>query len=72
MLTKYLMGKPTRLWDKYLPRALFAARVREHAVHGSSPWYLVYGQSPRTFGDKEPIRKGDDVAALDMLPDEMS
>ncbi|KAL1954574.1 hypothetical protein VTO42DRAFT_1050 [Malbranchea cinnamomea] len=24
MLTKYLVGKPTRLWDEYLPQALFA------------------------------------------------
>ncbi|OAX78509.1 hypothetical protein ACJ72_07183 [Emergomyces africanus] len=32
MLTKYLVGKPTRLWDEYLPQALFATRIQvEHA-----------------------------------------
>jgi transposase InsO family protein len=65
MLSKYLMGKPTRLWDEYLPQALFAARVREHATTGSSPFYLVYGQAPCLPGDTIGIQKGDSVAELD-------
>jgi transposase InsO family protein len=65
MLSKYLMGKPTRLWDEYLPQALFAARVREHATTGSSPFYLVYGQPPRLPGDADEIQKGDDVVEID-------
>ncbi|KAJ5082230.1 hypothetical protein N7532_011273 [Penicillium argentinense] len=52
MLTKYLMGKPTRLWDEYLPQALFAARVHEHSVLGVSPYYLVYGEHPRIPSDE--------------------
>ncbi|KOS36133.1 hypothetical protein ACN38_g13162 [Penicillium nordicum] len=43
MLTKYLMGKPTRLWDEYLTKALFATRVREYTVTRKSPYFLVYG-----------------------------
>ncbi|OQD79113.1 hypothetical protein PENSOL_c337G01743, partial [Penicillium solitum] len=52
MLTKYLMGKPTRLWDEYLTQAVFAARVREHAVSKRSPYYLVYGVHPRVSSDE--------------------
>lgn len=51
MLTKYLMGKPTRLWDEYLTKALFAARVREHAITKRSPYFLVYGVQPRIIAD---------------------
>jgi hypothetical protein len=51
MLTKYLMGKPTRAWDLYLTQALVAARLHEHAVTGYSPFYLVYGTQPRLPGD---------------------
>jgi transposase InsO family protein len=55
MLTKYLMGKPTRLWDQYLTQALFATRVRVHATSKYSPFYLLYGC--------QPFRPTDDVAA---------
>jgi hypothetical protein len=51
ILTKYLMGKPTRLWDEYLTKALFAARVREHAITRKSPYFLVYGIHPRIVAD---------------------
>lgn len=65
MLTKYCMGKPTRVWDLYLPQALFATRVREHATSGKSPFYLVYGTHPRLPGDKEPTTSLRDSAELD-------
>ncbi|KAL1956619.1 hypothetical protein VTO42DRAFT_6966 [Malbranchea cinnamomea] len=51
MLTKYLVGKPTRSWDEYLPQALFATRVRLHAVTKISPFYLLYGFHPRIPSD---------------------
>ncbi|KOS36085.1 hypothetical protein ACN38_g13229, partial [Penicillium nordicum] len=53
MLTKYLMGKPTRLWDEYLTKALFATRVREHTVTRKSPYFLVYGVQPRIVTDED-------------------
>jgi hypothetical protein len=66
ILTKYLMGKPTRLWDEYLPQALFAARVRSHAVAGRSPFYLVYGVNPRIPSDENvPI---DDESIAEAVP----
>ena len=51
MLTKYLLGKPTKLWDLYLDQALFACRVRAHATTRTSPYYLVYGKHPRLVSD---------------------
>jgi hypothetical protein len=51
MLTKYLMGKPTKAWDLFLAQAVVAARIREHAVTGLSPFYLVYGVHPRLPSD---------------------
>jgi uncharacterized protein YcaQ len=56
MLTKYLVGKPTRLWDEYLHQAPFAARIRVHATTKRSPFYPVYGLHPRIPSDSnEPI-----------------
>ena len=56
MLTKYLMGKPTRLWDEYLPQTLFATRVHEHTTMGRSPFYMLYGVEPRIPSDpNEPL-----------------
>ena len=52
MLTKYLLGKPTKLWDLYLDQALFACRVRTHSTTETSPYYLVYGKHPRLVGDE--------------------
>lgn len=43
MLTKYLIGKSRKLWDRYLDQALFAARIRTHTTTRYSPFYLVYG-----------------------------
>ena len=51
ILTKYLLGKPTKLWDQYLDQALFACRVRTHSTTQTSPFYLVYGKHPRLLGD---------------------
>src|SRR5271170_5245666 len=51
MITKYLLGKPTKLWDLYLDQALFACRVRTHATTKTSPFYLLYGRQPHLFGD---------------------
>jgi len=51
MITKYLLGKPTKLWDLYLDQALFACRVRTHATTKTSPYYLIYGKHPRLLGD---------------------
>ena len=41
MLTKYLMNKPTKLRDLYLPQAFFATRTRAHATSKDSPFYLL-------------------------------
>ncbi|QQK47140.1 retrotransposon ty3-gypsy subclass [Penicillium digitatum] len=65
MLTKYCMGKPTRVWDLYLAQALFATRVREHATSGKSPFYLVYGIHPRLPGDTELVTSIRGPAELD-------
>ena len=51
MITKYLLGKPTKLWDLYVDQALFACRVRTHSTTKASPYYLVYGKHPRLLGD---------------------
>jgi transposase InsO family protein len=56
ILTRYLMGKPTKLWDQYLSQALFATRVRVHATTKQSPFYLLYGIHPRLPSDENPIR----------------
>jgi transposase InsO family protein len=62
MLTKYLMGKPTRLWDEYVPQALFATRVRLHSTTKMSPFYLVYGVYPRLPDDNSDDNKAEVVA----------
>jgi transposase InsO family protein len=43
MLTKLIIDKPTKLWDKYLFQALFSARIRIHATNKISPFYFIYG-----------------------------
>ncbi|KZZ95139.1 Ribonuclease H-like protein [Ascosphaera apis ARSEF 7405] len=69
ILTKLLIGKPTRLWDEYLGQALFAARVRTHAVAKRSPFYLLYGIQPRLLGDDNNPDPNTDVmgSAFDRL-----
>jgi transposase InsO family protein len=47
ILTKLMMGKSTKLWDKYLSQTLFSARVRIHAISKISPFYFIYGIHPR-------------------------
>ena len=56
MLTKYLMNQPTKLWDLYLPQALFATRIRAHATSKYSPFYLLYGRHPYLPSDDNPPR----------------
>jgi hypothetical protein len=34
-------------WDRYLPAAVFAYRVRKHTATGTSPFELMYGVPPR-------------------------
>lgn len=59
LLTKMLIGKPTRLWDEYLPAALFSARVRSHSTQRMSPFFLVYGVEPRLPSDELEARAQD-------------
>jgi hypothetical protein len=56
MLTKFMMGKPTMLWDQYLDQALSSTRVRTHSTTGYSPFYLKYGRHPILPLDKNPPR----------------
>ena len=51
MLSKFMLGKPTKLWDLYLDQALFACRVRTHTTNKTSPFYLLYGRHPHLLGD---------------------
>lgn len=56
ILTKYLLGKPTKLWDQYLSQALFACRIRTHSTSKYSPFYLLYGRHPNLpSDDKKPV-----------------
>lgn len=54
ILTKYLLGKPTKLWDQYLSQALFACRIRTHSTSKYSPFYLLYGRHPNLPSDDNP------------------
>ena len=51
MISKFLLGKPTKLWDEYLDQALFACRIRTNQTTKQSPFYLLYGQHPHLLGD---------------------
>jgi hypothetical protein len=42
------------IWDKFLPQAVWATRVRKHSVTKKSPFYLVYGVEPRIPGNSTP------------------
>jgi transposase InsO family protein len=46
ILIKMCMGELVTTWDLYLESAVWATRIRKHAVHGYSPYYLVYGRHP--------------------------
>ena len=50
MLSRYCYQN-TKTWDKFIDQALFACRVRTHKATGKSPFYLVYGLSPKVPGD---------------------
>ncbi len=66
MLTQYLYGKPVTLWDEYLHQALFAVRIRKHAVSKYSPFFLLYGVDPRIPGDpSRPELDADQSARLE-------
>jgi transposase InsO family protein len=52
-LTKALMYRPTIEWDEVVQEALFACRIRAHAVSKVSPFVLVYGVEPRIQGNDE-------------------
>jgi hypothetical protein len=42
---------PTDQWDRYLPYALSALNMSPDPSTGFSPFYLMYGQAPRTAAD---------------------
>jgi hypothetical protein len=63
-ITCLVDGKRDR-WDEFLPQALFALRVRRHAVTKQSPFYLLYGVHPRLPQDTEPLVP--DMAPLDEI-----
>ena len=51
MLTKLIIDKPTKLWNKYLLQALFSARIRIYATNKISPFYFIYGIHSRILSD---------------------
>ena len=56
MLTKMTLGCNIATWDLYLPEALYATRIRQHASSGRSPFFLVYGLEPRILEDNPDLR----------------
>jgi len=54
-ITTLSNSQPER-WEEFLPQTVFAIRVRTHAVTKNSPFFLLYGVSPRIPGDTEPPR----------------
>ena len=52
MLGKFLLNRPTKLWDLYLDQAVFACRVRTHTMTKTSPFYLLYGRHLHLLGDR--------------------
>lgn len=55
-LTRLLTNQPTVLWDQYLSQALFAIRVRIHTTSRHSPYYLLFGRTPRLAFDDNGLR----------------
>ena len=51
ILTRYLVGKPTKLWNEYLPQVLFVTRIRANSILKYSPYYLLYGQHLHLLSD---------------------
>ncbi|KFY90892.1 hypothetical protein V498_05779 [Pseudogymnoascus sp. VKM F-4517 (FW-2822)] len=46
------------MWDEYLTQAVFATRLRIHAVSQYSPFYLLYGVTPKLPGDPYEAHNG--------------
>jgi hypothetical protein len=68
MLTEYSYEKPVRIWDEYLTQAVFATRLRIHAVSKYSPFYLLYGVNPRLPGDPYEASDGtEEVKVQEMI-----
>ena len=67
MLTKYLYGKPVRMWDEYLLQAVFAVRIRLHSVTGYSPFFLLYGVDPRLPEDPYESTPKDGEARIEQI-----
>jgi hypothetical protein len=51
VIQKYCSTGNRNKWEEYLDQALLACRIRAHRATGYSPFYLVYGQSPRILGE---------------------
>lgn len=51
-IIKKLCNEKRDDWDDFINMALFACRIRSHAVTGYSPFYLVYGIEPRIPGNE--------------------
>ena len=56
ILTKMVLGKNVATWELYLPEALYATRIRQHASSGRSPFFLPYGIEPRILEDGQDLR----------------
>lgn len=56
ILTKMLIGRPSRVWDQFLQQAVFATRVRVHTGTEQSPYFLLYGKHPRLPTDNNELR----------------
>jgi hypothetical protein len=50
--SKYLVGKPRKIRDLYVPQATYYARIRTHTTTESSPFKLLYGVHPRLVSDE--------------------
>lgn len=46
-LLRTLSQSKKRRWVEYLPKVVFAYNTTEHASTGYSPYFLVFGQSPK-------------------------
>lgn len=61
ILTNYLTGKSTKLWDKYLLKALFVTKIKVHSILKYSQCYLLYGQHHHLSFDDNPFQSLDIV-----------
>jgi hypothetical protein len=56
MLIKYLVSKPTQLWDEYLHLAIFTAHIHNHIQTGRSPFYLLYSVELKLPGNNHKVK----------------